>query len=203
MCPQGNASSRGLLCVALCRVATLSPIGDAHPLLARGRSCRSGGAEPGAPATLVLFSRSMALLSTRQTLILLLWLCDICLYMARTNVSVAVASMFPSDSSEGNLLSAFYWGYMLFQIPAGWLASRFGGSAVLVMAVVVWSVASASSCFTGGNLPALFALRVVVGCAESCTYPSMSQLASVWFPYEERGTCWAIITTLSRLRSER
>jgi len=137
----------------------------------------------------------MALLNTRQTLILLLWLCDICLYMARTNVSVAVASMFPSDSSEGSLLSAFYWGYMLFQIPAGWLASRFGGSPVLVMAVVVWSVASAASCFTSGNLPALFALRVVVGCAESCTYPSMSQLASVWFPYEERGTCWAVITT--------
>ncbi|EOD24300.1 hypothetical protein EMIHUDRAFT_254804, partial [Emiliania huxleyi CCMP1516] len=70
----------------------------------------------------------MPCLSTRKSLILLLWLGDVCLYMGRTNVSVAIGAMFSSDAAEGRMLAAFYCGYFAFQTPAGWLASRFGGS---------------------------------------------------------------------------
>ncbi|EOD42011.1 hypothetical protein EMIHUDRAFT_95194 [Emiliania huxleyi CCMP1516] len=137
----------------------------------------------------------MPRLSTRKSLILLLWLGDVCLYMARTNVSVAIGAMFSSDAAEGRMLAAFYCGYFAFQTPAGWLASRFGGSRVLTAAVAVWSLASAASCFTRGAFAALFALRVLVGCAEACCYPSMAQLVSVWIPTSERSSSWAFITT--------
>ena len=131
----------------------------------------------------------------RRVLILLLWCGDVCLYMARTNVSVAISQMFGKTTQEGELLSAFYWGYFLFQLPAGWLAPRVGAHRLLSAAVTVWSIASAASCFTGGSITALFALRVVVGCAESCCYPCMSQLLSVWVPYDERGTAWGVVQT--------
>ena len=131
----------------------------------------------------------------RRQLILLLWMCDICLYMARTNVSVAIGKMFTNDSLEGELLSAFYWGYAIFQVPAGWLAARVGAKRVLGTAVIVWSIASMLCALIGKNVPVLFALRVITGMAESCSYPSMAQLVSVWVPYEERGTAWALITS--------
>ena len=51
------------------------------------------------------------MLPTRYTLAILLWLCNISLYLARTCMSVAVLKMYGSDDIEGQLLSAFYWGY--------------------------------------------------------------------------------------------
>eukprot|EP00908_Phaeocystis_cordata_P001761 Transcript_11895.p1 GENE.Transcript_11895~~Transcript_11895.p1 ORF type:complete len:385 (+),score=135.67 Transcript_11895:118-1272(+) len=93
----------------------------------------------------------------RRVLILLLWCGDVCLYMARTNVSVAISQMFGKTTQEGELLSAFYWGYFLFQLPAGWLAPRVGAHRLLSAAVTVWSIASAASCFTGGSITAFFA----------------------------------------------
>jgi MFS family permease len=33
-------------------------------------------------------------------------------------------------STQGLILGSFYWGYIITQIPGGWLAAKFGGKHV-------------------------------------------------------------------------
>src|SRR6478735_2040257 len=42
-------------------------------------------------------------------------------------------------SSTGIILSSFFAGYALMQIPGGWLADRFGFKKVITIAVLLWS----------------------------------------------------------------
>jgi ACS family sodium-dependent inorganic phosphate cotransporter len=52
-------------------------------------------------------------------------------YIDRVNISVAAIAMQEefgwSETVKGLVLSAFFVGYMIFQVPSGWLASRHGG----------------------------------------------------------------------------
>ena len=60
------------------------------------------------------------------------WMCSGLMvnYTLRVNMSVAVEDLSEelgwSSSEEGLMLSSFYWGYTLGQIPAGRLAHRHG-----------------------------------------------------------------------------
>ena len=136
------------------------------------------------------------MLYLRTILLLLLWLCNICLYLARTNITVAVIYMFPnSESIEGTLLAAFYYGYTISQVPGGWLASRYGSKSVLSIAVLIWSIATLSTGFAGKSIPALFCLRAAVGVAEGANYPSQMSLISKWIPHEERSRAWSFVVT--------
>jgi sugar phosphate permease len=94
------------------------------------------------------------------------------------------------------ILSAFYWGYMLSQIPAGWMASKYGGKIVLSVAVVAWSFATliAWPAFKMG-VGMMVLSRVVVGIAEGANYPSQICLNANWIPMAERSRAWAFITS--------
>ena len=49
------------------------------------------------------------LLSTRGSIVCLLWVCNISLYLSRTNISVAIVTMYPDNKSlEGELLAALW-----------------------------------------------------------------------------------------------
>src|SRR5271170_3598559 len=68
-------------------------------------------------------------------------------YLDRTNISIAGLQI-SSEYGLGNqhlgwIFSAFLIGYAGFQIPAGWLAARFGPRWVLTLGVVWWGVATA------------------------------------------------------------
>ena len=132
----------------------------------------------------------------RIILAILLWACNICLYLARTCMSVAVLSMY--GEIEGRLLSAFYWGYAVSQTPLGILAQRKNAKHLLMLAVLVWSASNAGIALVGNSpeaVPAIFALRVLVGMAEAANYPCQMQLLSVWAPYKERGRFWSFAAT--------
>lgn len=43
-------------------------------------------------------------------------------------------------SSTGIILSAFFLGYAIMQIPGGWLADKFGAKRILLLAVIMWSI---------------------------------------------------------------
>ena len=132
----------------------------------------------------------------RTTLLLVLWFCNVCLYLSRTNITVAIIYMFPTDESiEGSLLAAFYWGYMLSQVPGGYLAARFGAKRTLSVAVLVWSLSTVFTGFVGKSVPLLFCLRVAVGLAEGANYPSQMQFISSWIPFQERSSAWSFVTS--------
>jgi MFS family permease len=86
----------------------------------------------------------------------------------------------------GEVLSAFFVGYSVMQIPGGVLADRFGSRAVLTGAVAWWSVMTALTGMMPG-LTALLAARVLFGLGEGPFPPAASKTLSAWFPVRELG----------------
>ena len=135
----------------------------------------------------------------RFVVLALLCLCNACLYLARISISVGVVYMYPGTSAEAtatkaNVLAGFYYGYLISQVPAGAAAQRFGGKAVLLVAVLIWSLASVAAVWSHGSVVALVATRVAVGFAEGCNYPSQVVLVGRWVPKHEYSRAWALIT---------
>ncbi|KAK9791572.1 hypothetical protein WJX73_008883 [Symbiochloris irregularis] len=90
--------------------------------------------------------------------------------MDKVNISVAIIPMsrdFGWDSTTAGLVqSSFFWGYMLTQIPGGWVTSRLGGRRVLPAGVGLWSLATAIVPFSAGTIPGLLMSRAAVGLGE-------------------------------------
>jgi MFS family permease len=91
-------------------------------------------------------------------------------YVDRGNLSIAAASIMRdfrlAPSSMGLLLSAFFWTYALFQIPAGFMVDRFGIRSTYAAAFLIWSAASAGMALSHSSTD-IFSLRLVLGLAET------------------------------------
>jgi len=100
-------------------------------------------------------------------------------YIDRGNLSVAAPAIMRdfriAPATMGVLLSAFFWTYGVFQIPAGALVDRFGIRRAYTGAFMVWSIASASIALSRGPGD-IVGLRTVLGLAES-----IAPLASLSF----------------------
>lgn len=91
-------------------------------------------------------------------------------FFDRSNLSIAAPllkdELHLSASQLGLLLSSFFWGYTLCQIPAGWIVDRYGANWVLAGGFFVWSCAT----FVTGLLhgfAALLVIRLILGIGES------------------------------------
>ena len=131
-------------------------------------------------------------LSWRGMIVYLCLLCNTCLYLCRTCITVAIVYMFKDPAQQGVLLSAFYAGYTVSQVPGGWLAKRHGPYAVLSVAVLLWSTVTIATIYFGTVPSILFILRFLVGCAEGVNYPCQMQLNTNWAPHNERSRTWAL-----------
>jgi MFS transporter, ACS family, solute carrier family 17 (sodium-dependent inorganic phosphate cotransporter), other len=134
-------------------------------------------------------------------------------YIDRVNISVAAIAMQAqfgwSDTTKGLVLSSFFVGYMLFQIPGGWLANRIGGKAVMGAAVLWWSAFTIFTPLAAAiSLPLLYLTRIAMGLGEGATFPAAYNLAGRWALPVERtrfaamilsgvplGTIFALLTT--------
>lgn len=116
-------------------------------------------------------------------------------FLDRTNISIAGLQI-SLEYGLGNqhlgwIFSAFLLGYAGFQIPAGWLAAKYGPRRVLAFGVLWWGVATAATALLPSNLPhavaILIAIRFVLGAGESVVYPAANQFVAQWIPQQERG----------------
>jgi len=96
------------------------------------------------------------------------------------------------------LLSAFFWAYALFQIPAGWLGDRFGARVVLSAYLFWWSACTGLMGMASG-FAALLALRLGCGIFEAGAYPLASGVIKAWVPSRERGLASGIVAVGGRL----
>jgi MFS family permease len=110
------------------------------------------------------------------------------------------------------VFSAFVAGYVLFEVPGGWLGDRWGARAVIFRIVLWWSLFTAT---TGGvkGITALFsskagpeqwliamiAIRFLFGVGEAGAYPNIARALGRWFPFRERATAQSFIWLSSRL----
>eukprot|EP01065_Artemidia_motanka_P004976 TRINITY_DN12366_c0_g2_i4.p1 TRINITY_DN12366_c0_g2~~TRINITY_DN12366_c0_g2_i4.p1 ORF type:complete len:569 (+),score=156.48 TRINITY_DN12366_c0_g2_i4:64-1770(+) len=95
---------------------------------------------------------------------------------------------------KGIILSSFYVGYLVLQVPGGFLAGRYGGKNVLAVAVAAWTVGTLLTypAYLLGPA-AVVASRVLVGIAESVNYPCQCVLVSKWVPRNEVTRAWGFV----------
>lgn len=58
-----------------------------------------------------------------------------------------------SPSVSGIVQSSFFYGYMLCQLPGGYLSSKIGGRKVLPAGVALWSLATAGVPLLASTIP--------------------------------------------------
>lgn len=116
-------------------------------------------------------------------------------FLDRTNISIAGLQI-SSEYGLGNqhlgwIFSAFLVGYAGFQIPAGWLAARFGPRRVLSLGVLWWGVVTGITALLPTDMShavaILIAIRFALGAGESVVYPAANQFVARWIPQQERG----------------
>src|ERR1700678_3605896 len=115
--------------------------------------------------------------------------------MDRTNISIAGLQI-SSEYGLGNqrlgwIFSAFLIGYAGFQVPAGWLASRYGPRLVIALGVLWWGVATALTTMIPVGISQavllLISIRFALGAGEAVIYPAANQFVARWVPEQERG----------------
>ncbi|XP_074662009.1 sialin-like [Tubulanus polymorphus] len=95
--------------------------------------------------------------------------------------------------TQGWVLSSFFWGYIITQIPAGWIGDRFGSKIVFGVGVTLASVATILLPIAArGHVYAVIFLRFVMGLSTGVIFPAMHGLWARWAPVQERTTLMAL-----------
>jgi sugar phosphate permease len=110
-------------------------------------------------------------------------------FIDRTNISLALPSMSAdlrmSPTQAGDAAGVFFWGYLLLQIPGGYLAHRWSAKRFVSVLLVIWGVCSAATGLVGTSRE-FWAMRLLLGVAEGGVWPATLVLLSSWFPRAER-----------------
>jgi ACS family sodium-dependent inorganic phosphate cotransporter len=117
--------------------------------------------------------------------------------MDKVNMSVAIIPMAQeygwSAGVAGLVQSAFFWGYILCQLPGGYLASAVGGRAVMPAGVGLWSLATAAVPLLAGTVPGLCAARAAVGLGEAVAPSAATDMVARVVPAGERSRAVAFV----------
>ena len=135
-------------------------------------------------------------------------------YMLRVNLSVAIVDMVhnkttrhPNGSAyameaeynwdsttRGIVLSSFFYGYIVTQIPGGYLAVKFGGKRTLGLGVLVPALFTLiTPLAVRGSVYLLIVARIFEGLFEGLTFPSLQAIWYKWAPPLER----SVLPTIS------
>ena len=121
----------------------------------------------------------------------------------RFNVSIAALTMNKalglSATTYGLAAGAFFWSYVLFQLPASAILTRLGARRWLGITMVVWGICSAGTAFVS-DANSFVAMRFLLGIAESGFFPGVAWFMTRWFPSRHRGTCHGRLLCLRRQR---
>ena len=108
----------------------------------------------------------------------------------RTNISFAALQMNAAlgldKQSFGFGASIFFVGYLAFQIPSMMLLKKIGARRWIFLTVTVWGVLAAAMAFIQ-NATQFYALRLLIGVAESGFAPGTMYYISRWLPSAYRG----------------
>ncbi|HUR55038.1 MAG TPA: MFS transporter, partial [Gemmataceae bacterium] len=92
----------------------------------------------------------------------------------------------------GLVMSAWYWGYALFQLPSGWVADRIGSKFALIVFCVGWS-ASTALAGRATRFEELAALWALMGCAQAGLFPCATKAIGAAFKADEQAFASGIL----------
>ncbi|XP_055836547.1 putative inorganic phosphate cotransporter [Episyrphus balteatus] len=131
----------------------------------------------------------------------------------RVNLSVGIVAMTDKsgDSEYGIyswdeqtrsvILSSFFFGYVITQVPSGQLAHKYGGHKVFFWGLFSCSLLAILTpiCADFGGWQLVCALRYIQGICQGSLQPSSSNLLSKWSPVKELGLMGTISYSGSQL----
>ncbi|MEN9574193.1 MAG: putative sulfoacetate transporter SauU [Verrucomicrobiota bacterium] len=103
-----------------------------------------------------------------------------------------------SKPDVGLVMSAFFYAYALAQVPAGWLADRFGARGMMAVYIALWSVGTVLTGWVNGFVSLVF-VRVLFGIAQAGAFPISSGLVKRWMPLTTRGRASGLVAFGGRL----
>lgn len=114
-------------------------------------------------------------------------------YVDRTNIALALDPKLSSmmsflgmdDQTKGNAVGIFFFGYLILQIPGGYLANRWSARKVVSILLILWG-ACAIGCGLVNTITQFKVMRFLLGVAESGVFPATLVLIANWFPRQER-----------------
>lgn len=116
-------------------------------------------------------------------------------YIDRTNISFALphlkTDMHLSGAEQGLASGIFFWGYLVLQVPGGYMAERWSAKRWIAILLVLWSVAAMASGFTH-TFGQLVLARFLLGVAEGGVQPALMATIRSWFPFAERSRAYSI-----------
>jgi MFS transporter, ACS family, glucarate transporter len=131
----------------------------------------------------------------RWVILALLFAASFVAYVLRTNMSIAgekmMADLGLSKIQLGMVLSAFAWGYAIFQFPGGVFGDRMGPRRALTVIAILWGIMTLLTGLAPGTalastaviLAALIGLRFVMGAVQAPLFPvTCGGAIGSWFP---------------------
>ncbi|SLM96269.1 L-Proline/Glycine betaine transporter ProP [Brachybacterium faecium] len=139
---------------------------------------------------------TVLLKKTRKTVLLLLFLGWAIGNLDRYLINYAVVDIANdlalTATQTGVVLSSFFLGYAIMQMPGGLLADKYGAKKILLTAVIIWSI------FTGltavaWSFSALIVIRFLFGIGEGGFQPAASKIIATIFPKNERSRAMSLL----------
>jgi MFS family permease len=114
-------------------------------------------------------------------------------FMDRTNIAYAFSGIghdfHITKADQGTAGGIFFVGYVLLQIPGGWLAEHWSAKKFVTIMIVFWGL-MALACGFAENFTQLIIARFFLGVAEGGIWPATLVLLSHWFPVQERARAY-------------
>lgn len=122
-------------------------------------------------------------------------------FACRYNISVSLVAMTDKNTTNPNfeefkwngneksyILSSFFWGYVISQIPGAYAARRFGVKNTIFFGTFLTSILGCSVpfCATWGGWQAFCAIRALQGLSGGVLFPCIYQHLAKWSPVEDR-----------------
>uniref|UniRef100_A0A1I8QB07 Major facilitator superfamily (MFS) profile domain-containing protein n=1 Tax=Stomoxys calcitrans TaxID=35570 RepID=A0A1I8QB07_STOCA len=99
-----------------------------------------------------------------------------------------------SEPLQGTLLSCYFWGYIISQIPGARVAENFSAKWVMLFSVGINVVCTLlTPVLTKLHYSGLIAMRVLEGVGGGATFPAMHCMIAAWAPPNERSVMSTII----------
>ncbi|MBB5501465.1 MFS transporter [Paraburkholderia sp. MM5384-R2] len=127
-----------------------------------------------------------------------LFLCYLCAYLDRINVSFAKLQMLQalkfSDAVYGAGAGVFFVGYLLFEVPSNLILLRVGARRWIARIMITWGIVSASMMFVRTPM-SFYIMRFLLGVAEAGFIPAILLYLTYWFPASRRSKVTALFLT--------
>lgn len=77
-----------------------------------------------------------------------LWVIILLNYIDRATLSIAIPfisqDLHITPEAKGWIMGTFFWTYLIFQIPGGWLLDKFGPRRIITICAALWGLAQAA-----------------------------------------------------------